>query len=149
MANLEHIWLSPCSQYREGRLLHIGALVPFDDPHFGRFASLYAFWYWFAINREEHLRSLHTSELVKTPVQNMPTDPVTIDTLVEVNERRIVNTPQLFEALMSSTLPFKAYDVLYSNFYDNWIMMEIEQLDWYIQSLERIRSYYQPTQASL
>jgi len=134
-----HIWLSPCSSTKVGRMLHIGALVPFDDPEYGRFASMYAFWYWYAVSTEDHLRSLHADDLVKSPIQGMPISDSIALTLHTVNQRRFFNNSQLLEQLLVSDLPFQAYDLIYSNLYRDWMVLQINELDWYVRSLEKIR----------
>ena len=96
-----------------GRMLSNFYYAPFEHPEFGKFDSVEGFWYWYQTGQQhEVLRGLHG---YKAKQEGKKYERVDIDVeyfyekVLECIGLKIINSPEIYEALKLSTLPFVHY----------------------------------------
>lgn len=109
---LTHIRLSPNAKTDLGRMLHIGANRPFNDPEYGQFASIAAFWQWYTNGRSDALRDIHHSNMIRSSMYSSRYVAGAEEETMKVLQRSILNNPQLKQAVQTNELPFISYDVV-------------------------------------
>lgn len=122
-----------------GRLLHNFSRTPFTHPEYGPFVSIEGFWHWIrSESPDDEFRGLfgdrarslgrNTKSVL---VENFKTE------IVQAVYYKIVQTPEIYNALIESTLPFKHYYF----FGPKRLEITPEFARWFCDGIEKIRDH--------
>lgn len=123
-----------------GRMLSNFYYAPFEHTEFGKFDSVEGFWYWYLTGQQhEVLRTLHG---YKAKQEGKKYDRVDVDLevfypkVLECIGLKVINNPEIYEALKLSTLPFVHY-YCYGTCNPKVIKVPCE---WMMEGINKIRS---------
>jgi hypothetical protein len=136
---VSHINVAPSGKTELGRLLYIGALRPFVDSQHGYFASVVAFWVWYDSGQNDSLREIHHDNMIRSSFSGLPDRPGNRSEVIEVLRRSIDQDVKVRELLVSSTLPFVAYETISYGHRSTPVNYELTDRRWYVDALESIR----------
>ena len=138
-----HINIYSRASTKLGRALSNFAPLGFELPDHGKFASVEGFWYWLGTGcKHEKLRSLagfdakkYGRKLERVAVEGFE------DKIKVALKCKLEAHPGLKRAFTESVLPFKHY--YYYGLPDNAKVVEVENCDWIVDYLHKLRSEYQ------
>lgn len=108
---VDHINVNIEAKTELGRMLSHFYYSPFVHPMYGNFTSIESFWQWIkSVERPESIRTMSAASakkegrgLLKRKV------PQFYEVIADANYLRIVQNPEIYEALMLSELPFDTH----------------------------------------